>query len=224
MFSVPSKNALLRVLVPRSRLRLALAAAATAALFVWAPFWSAVWLGPVVWIVAAVLVPFASPWSAFDYAVPLEHWNDMYQGKFRTAGVTAKSGPRGPTPPVYANGWYKIAESEEVPPLGIKNVRFMGSDLVLFRGPSGQLGLVDAYCPHLGAHLGVGGTVTPEVCLQVIKMGLNIVFTDDCLSVRSTGGGLRRTGDVWRFPIRAAAFPPRPRRGPIASWRLIVRC
>jgi phenylpropionate dioxygenase-like ring-hydroxylating dioxygenase large terminal subunit len=35
-------------------------------------------------------------------------------------------------------------------------------ELVLFRTASGQLGLLDAYCPHLGTHLGHGGTVEGE--------------------------------------------------------------
>ena len=34
--------------------------------------------------------------------------------------------------------------------------------LAVFRGESGQSYIVDAYCPHLGANLGVGGTVDGE--------------------------------------------------------------
>jgi 3-ketosteroid 9alpha-monooxygenase subunit A len=41
-----------------------------------------------------------------------------------------------------------------------------GKDLVLFRGGDGALGLLDAYCPHLGAHLGVGGSVSADGCIQ----------------------------------------------------------
>lgn len=40
---------------------------------------------------------------------------------------------------------------------------FMGRELVLFRTQSRQACALDAHCPHLGAHLGYGGTVEGEV-------------------------------------------------------------
>jgi nitrite reductase/ring-hydroxylating ferredoxin subunit len=36
---------------------------------------------------------------------------------------------------------------------------YFGQELVAFRGEDGKVSVLDAYCPHLGAHLGVGGTV-----------------------------------------------------------------
>ena len=36
---------------------------------------------------------------------------------------------------------------------------YLGQDLVLFRGEDGIARVFDAYCPHLGAHLGIGGRV-----------------------------------------------------------------
>jgi phenylpropionate dioxygenase-like ring-hydroxylating dioxygenase large terminal subunit len=38
-------------------------------------------------------------------------------------------------------------------------LRYFGQDLVLFRGEDGSVHLLDAYCPHLGAHMGIGGRV-----------------------------------------------------------------
>lgn len=38
-------------------------------------------------------------------------------------------------------------------------VRNQGMNLAVFRGESGRSYILDAYCPHLGANLGVGGTV-----------------------------------------------------------------
>jgi phenylpropionate dioxygenase-like ring-hydroxylating dioxygenase large terminal subunit len=40
--------------------------------------------------------------------------------------------------------------------------RFAGQEIVVFRTASGRLSALDAYCPHLGAHLGHGGTVAQE--------------------------------------------------------------
>jgi phenylpropionate dioxygenase-like ring-hydroxylating dioxygenase large terminal subunit len=64
--------------------------------------------------------------------------------------------------PPYPNGWYALALSREVPRGAVRPLTFMGKDAVLFRTASGQVGAVDAYCPHLGAHLGYGGTVEGE--------------------------------------------------------------
>ena len=41
-------------------------------------------------------------------------------------------------------------------------LRYFGQELVLFRTRSGQAHVLDAYCPHLGAHLGDGGRVVGE--------------------------------------------------------------
>ena len=38
----------------------------------------------------------------------------------------------------------------------------MGEQVVLFRTESGVATPMDAYCPHLGAHLGHGGAVNGE--------------------------------------------------------------
>jgi phenylpropionate dioxygenase-like ring-hydroxylating dioxygenase large terminal subunit len=36
---------------------------------------------------------------------------------------------------------------------------YFGRELVLYRSASGEVSVVDAYCPHLGAHLGPGGPI-----------------------------------------------------------------
>ena len=59
-------------------------------------------------------------------------------------------------------GWYPVAWSPELEPGGLLARSYFGDDLVLFRTESGEAALVDAYCPHLGAHLGVGGRVEGE--------------------------------------------------------------
>ncbi len=41
----------------------------------------------------------------------------------------------------------------------MRPVSYLGRDLVLFRGDDGTARVFDAHCPHLGAHLGVGGRV-----------------------------------------------------------------
>ncbi len=52
--------------------------------------------------------------------------------------------------------WYAIRPSSELRPGGVESVHYFGRDLVLYRTESGEARLVDAVCPHLGAHLGLG--------------------------------------------------------------------
>lgn len=57
------------------------------------------------------------------------------------------------------DGWFQLAWSSELAKGGVLPVRAFGKDLVLFRTEAGEARVLDAYCPHLGAHLGVGGKV-----------------------------------------------------------------
>jgi nitrite reductase/ring-hydroxylating ferredoxin subunit len=75
----------------------------------------------------------------------------------RRTSVRREKGPRFPFP--VPNGWFVVSSSAELPEKGIKPLHYFGRDLVLFRGAGGRPHLFDAYCPHLGAHLGVGSKV-----------------------------------------------------------------
>ena len=59
-------------------------------------------------------------------------------------------------------GWYAVEYSEDLKVGEVKAVKYFGKELVLFRTESGEAALLDAYCPHLGAHLGHGGIVKGE--------------------------------------------------------------
>lgn len=59
-------------------------------------------------------------------------------------------------------GWYCISLSKELDKGDVKALKYFGQDLVLFRTESGEAVVLDAYCPHLGAHLGHGGKVDGE--------------------------------------------------------------
>ena len=75
------------------------------------------------------------------------------------ANMARKLRQRGDVPPVYPNSWYEVMRSEELPVGSVKAVSMIGQQLAVFRGEGGQVSVMDAYCPHLGAHLGVGGLV-----------------------------------------------------------------
>ena len=64
--------------------------------------------------------------------------------------------------PAYPRGWFFIAHSDELKPGDVQPLKYFGKDLVLFRTESGKAVLSDAFCPHLGAHLGHEGRVIGE--------------------------------------------------------------
>jgi 3-ketosteroid 9alpha-monooxygenase subunit A len=65
---------------------------------------------------------------------------------------------RFPIPP-FPNGWFQIAYSDELEVNGVMPLEYFGKHLVLFRDGAGVVHVLDAFCPHLGAHLGYGGIV-----------------------------------------------------------------
>ncbi len=65
---------------------------------------------------------------------------------------------RFPYPP-NPNGWFRAAWSSEIRAGEVKPLALFGTELVLFRDADGNAAVLDAFCPHLGAHLGFGGEV-----------------------------------------------------------------
>jgi 3-ketosteroid 9alpha-monooxygenase subunit A len=61
--------------------------------------------------------------------------------------------------PAFPNGWFQVAYSDELKPGGVMPLSYFGRELVLFRTSDGKANVLDAYCAHLGAHLGYGGKV-----------------------------------------------------------------
>jgi phenylpropionate dioxygenase-like ring-hydroxylating dioxygenase large terminal subunit len=59
-------------------------------------------------------------------------------------------------------GWYCVSYTDELAVAEIKPVHYFGEDLVLYRNTQGQACLAEAHCPHLGAHLGYGGSVDDQ--------------------------------------------------------------
>ncbi|WP_304349282.1 Rieske 2Fe-2S domain-containing protein [Comamonas testosteroni] len=56
----------------------------------------------------------------------------------------------------YPRGWFGVLFSDEIGVGEIKSLSYFGQELVAFRGENGQVSILDAFCPHLGAHLGGG--------------------------------------------------------------------
>ena len=53
-------------------------------------------------------------------------------------------------------GWFAVSYSDELAVGTSRALHYFGRELVIFRTESGRACVLDAYCPHLGAHLGHG--------------------------------------------------------------------
>ncbi|MDX1496145.1 MAG: Rieske 2Fe-2S domain-containing protein [Salinisphaeraceae bacterium] len=56
-------------------------------------------------------------------------------------------------------GWFFVDYSENLAKGEIRNVNLLDQEWTIWRGESGKVSMSDPYCPHLGAHMGHGGTV-----------------------------------------------------------------
>jgi phenylpropionate dioxygenase-like ring-hydroxylating dioxygenase large terminal subunit len=122
--------------------------------------------------------------------------------------------PRGFDFPLAPNGWIQVGWSDDLAKGERLTLRAFGRELVLFRAQSGALGLVDAYCPHLGAHLGVSGCVKGER-LRCDFHGWEF----------ATGGRCEHIPGATRIPERAVAttYPVHEANGLILAWHDAAR-
>ena len=119
-------------------------------------------------------------------------------------------GPRFPFP--VPNGWFIVAESRGLLPGETKSFKVFGTDVVLFRGDDGVARMVEAYCAHLGAHLGVGGRVEGD-CIRCPFHGWRYDGTSgECTEIPY--------GDMTHIPSQARlrAFPCVERDHMVWAW------
>jgi len=60
-------------------------------------------------------------------------------------------------------GWFQVAWSDEIGVGEVRTMKYFDQELVAWRADSGRITVMNAYCEHLGAHLGYGGKVVGEV-------------------------------------------------------------
>jgi phenylpropionate dioxygenase-like ring-hydroxylating dioxygenase large terminal subunit len=56
------------------------------------------------------------------------------------------------SPSFYPNGWIPVLESRKLKMNEIKPIIILGYELIVFRGNSGEVHVMDAFCSHLGAN------------------------------------------------------------------------
>ncbi|XP_011194161.1 cholesterol 7-desaturase nvd [Zeugodacus cucurbitae] len=65
-------------------------------------------------------------------------------------------------PPPYPNGWYCILESSLLKPESSRYVSCLGEHFAIFRNIDGEVSVLNAYCPHLGANMAIGGRINGD--------------------------------------------------------------
>lgn len=68
--------------------------------------------------------------------------------------IASSKRPRVELPMPY--GWFQVLYSHQLKVGQSLPLEYFGRELVIFRTESGQAKVLDAYCPHMGAHLGYG--------------------------------------------------------------------
>jgi nitrite reductase/ring-hydroxylating ferredoxin subunit len=95
--------------------------------------------------------------------------------------VSPPPGYRYPVPP-FPNGWFAVAHSHELLAGAVMPVAAFGHQMVLFRDGAGAAHLLDAHCPHLGAHLGHGGRLE-DGCLRCPFHGWRFDASGRCVEI-----------------------------------------
>ena len=110
----------------------------------------------------------------------------------------------------FPRGWFMVADAEEVKERPV-SVRFFAQDLVIYRGKSGRVVMLDAYCPHMGTHIG--------------RNDSSYVIHDGQIE----GDSIRCPYHAWRFgPDGKCNHIPYydgtiPKAAAIRSWKVVER-
>lgn len=106
----------------------------------------------------------------------------------------------------FPSGWFQVAYSDELAAGQVLPLSYFGKDLVLFRTEDGKPYALDAFCPHLGAHLGYGGKVD-HGAIQCPFHGWRISGEGKCVGIPYS--------DVIPASAKIAAWPVREDNGMI---------
>ncbi|WP_159917437.1 Rieske 2Fe-2S domain-containing protein [Pantoea sp. 18069] len=103
-------------------------------------------------------------------------------------------------------GWYFVAYSDELEFSEIRVISCFWQEWVLFRDECGSVGMIDPYCPHLGAHIGFGGKVDGEM----VRCPFH-------------AWGFDSSGYCRDVPY-AKKMPPILKKGPVLKYLPVIEC
>lgn len=113
-------------------------------------------------------------------------------------------------PDRYAEGWYWALDSRDLPQGTTVKLTFLGRELALFRGEDGRVAALDAYCPHMGAHLGEGTVVGSQ--LRCLFHGWTYEASGRCSDAPGAPGGCPPAA------AKASSWPAAEAYGLIWVW------
>jgi 3-ketosteroid 9alpha-monooxygenase subunit A len=112
----------------------------------------------------------------------------------------------------YARGWHILLFSQELNVGDVKPLRYFDHDFVIYRGESGRAAVLDAHCPHLGAHLASDGGRLVGDTLACPFHGWTFDCNGTCVAIPYAS----------RIPVRAVnalrGWPVLEKNGFIAIW------
>jgi 5,5'-dehydrodivanillate O-demethylase len=114
--------------------------------------------------------------------------------------VLTEVGPGTPGGELMRRYWHPIAALSELDDRPTKRVRVLGEDLVLYKDASGNLGLIEAHCPHRSAALALG--FPDERGLRCMYHGWLWDRTGACLEQPNES-----PESEFRSRVRAVAYP-----------------
>jgi phenylpropionate dioxygenase-like ring-hydroxylating dioxygenase large terminal subunit len=97
-------------------------------------------------------------------------------------------------------GWFHLGWSYDFPEGQPVPLQYFGTDLVAYRGTAG-IHVSDAYCPHLGAHLGYGGTIEGD-CIRCPFHGWLFGADGRNAEVPYGQGGAKPNVGIRSWPVR----------------------
>ena len=142
--------------------------------------------------------------------LPMPRNPDLLGDLSRRQRVTRFDEPRYPFG--VPNGWFVVSTMAELAPGDVRALRYFDRDLVLYRTAGGRPRLMDAHCPHLGAHLAVGGRVE-DGCIRCPFHGWRFDGeTGACVEIPY--------GDLPRIPPKAhtRSYPTLERNHMVWAW------
>jgi phenylpropionate dioxygenase-like ring-hydroxylating dioxygenase large terminal subunit len=106
-------------------------------------------------------------------------------------------------------GWYHVADAAQLADGLVARADALGRDLVAWRDGDGVARVHDAVCPHLGAHLGVGGRVE-QGCIRCPFHGWRFASDGTCTEIPYSDRVNRKA--------RLQSYPTVERHGLVFAW------
>jgi len=107
----------------------------------------------------------------------------------------------------FVEGWYWALPSHHLKRGQVKPLNLLGRELALYRGMGGTVVAVDAYCPHMGAHLAEGRVAGDD--LRCFFHNWKYAANGACIEVPSLGKAL---------PVRLKTWHTAEQYGMIWVW------